>query len=328
MISTFDRVTFQQLLCFDALVAEGTFEAAAAKIGRTHPTVFSAIRNLEATLGLSLFDREGYRVTLTPAGRLLHQRTRLLLNELAELRTEAGQIAKGEETELRIVLGDLCPLPEIFALLRRFFDEVPATRLHLRFEAISGPWERLFDGDADLIIHHVDASDTRIEFIELCEVGIVPVVAPGFLAFPITPKITPRQMRAYTQCVIRDTAQHSPPRDYHLVEGARSLTVSDQLMKKEVILQGMGWGHMPTFLIGDELKSGRLKSIRGTHFPGTRGMLTAARLRSTSHGPVAMRLWRYILEQAPLLPSPSKKTNASPAPGGHGRRNRRSAGRS
>ena len=40
-----------------------------------------------------------------------------------------------------------------------------ATSLH--FEAISGPWERLFDDEADLIIHHVDKSDTRIDFIDL-----------------------------------------------------------------------------------------------------------------------------------------------------------------
>jgi len=47
-------------------------------------------------------------------------------------------------------------------------------------------------------------------------------------------------MRDYVQCVIRDTARYSEPRDYFLVEGARSWTVSDQLMKKELIVQGMG----------------------------------------------------------------------------------------
>jgi hypothetical protein len=35
-------------------------------------------------------------------------------------------------------------------------------------------------------------------------------------------------MRDYVPCVIRDTARRSPSRDYFLVEGARSWTVSDQ----------------------------------------------------------------------------------------------------
>ena len=145
----------------------------------------------------------------------------------------------GEESELRVVIGDISPLPETLALLRRFFDRCPGTRLHLHFEAVSGPWERLFDNDADLIFHYVEKSDPRLEFVDLFTVRIIPVVAPKFLRFPISKSITPEQMRDYVQCVIRDTARHSEPRDYFLVEGARSWTVSDQLMKKELIVQGM-----------------------------------------------------------------------------------------
>jgi DNA-binding transcriptional LysR family regulator len=39
--------TLQQLQCFDAVVSEGGFQAAAARLGRTHPTVFTAV-NLPA----------------------------------------------------------------------------------------------------------------------------------------------------------------------------------------------------------------------------------------------------------------------------------------
>jgi DNA-binding transcriptional LysR family regulator len=207
----------------------------------------------------------------------------------------------GEETELQIVIGDLCPLPEMLGLLRRFFDASPATRLHLHFEAISGPWERLLDGEADLILHHVDKSDPRLELIDLCAVRVIPVVAPGFLAFPVTDAIAPEQMRDHVQCIIRDTARHSPARDYYVIEGARSWTVSDQLMKKEIILQGMGWGHLPTFLIGQELRDGRLVPITGRYLAGGRVELVAARRRDHPHGPVARRLWGHLAEQAAAL---------------------------
>jgi hypothetical protein len=70
-------------------------------------------------------------------------------------------------------------------------------------------------------------------------------MAPGFLRFPVSRSITPEQMRDYTQCVIRDTARQWLARNYYLAEGARSWMVSDQLMNRELILQGMGWGHMP-----------------------------------------------------------------------------------
>jgi DNA-binding transcriptional LysR family regulator len=74
--------------------------------------------------------------------------------------------------------------------------------------------------------------------------------------------------------------------------------VSDLLMKREIILQGMGWGHMPGFLIEQDLRAGRLLSIAGRHLRGGRAELVAARRADPPHGPVADRLWRYIPERA------------------------------
>ena len=293
-----DGLTIHQLLCFDAVVTESSFQAAAEKLRRSQPTVSSSVKNLETQLRLDLLDRSGYRVALTEAGRSFHERTRVFLRELQTLRNHAAQLAMGEESELRIVIGDLCPLPETLRLLRRFFDRCPGTRLHLHFEAISGPWERLFDDEADLIFHHIDKADPRLDFIDLFKVRLVPVVAPNFLRFPISRSVTPEQMRDYVQCVIRDSARRNSPRDYFLVEGARSWTVSDQLMKRELILQGMGWGHMPKYLIEQDLRRGRLLPITGKHFKGGQAELVAARRRDIPHGPIANRLWRFIGEQA------------------------------
>jgi DNA-binding transcriptional LysR family regulator len=294
-------LTLQQLECFDAVVREGTFQAAAEKMRRAQPSVSAAVKNLENQLGLVLLDRSGYRVALTDAGRSFHERARVFLHDLRMLKNQAAQLAMGEESELRIVVGDLCPLPQTLALLHRFFNECPGTRLHLFFEAITGPWERLLDGDADLILHHVDRTDPRLEFMDLFSVRVVPVVAPGFLRFPVSRSVTPEQMRDYVQCVIRDTVRHTPPRDYFRIEGARTWTVSDQLMKRELILQGMGWGHMPKFLIEQDLQGKRLIDISGRHLRGGKTEIVAARRRQSPHGPVAGRLWRFIGEQAKAL---------------------------
>jgi DNA-binding transcriptional LysR family regulator len=290
--------TIHQLECFDAVVSEGGFQPAAEKLRRAQPSVSAAVKNLEAQLGLVLLDRSGYRVALTDAGRSFHARTRVFLDELNALKTHARQLAMGEEDELRIVIGDLCPLPQTLALLRRFFDGCPSTRLHLHFEAIAGPWERLLDGDADLILHHIDKTDVRLEFIDLFRVRVVPVVAPGFLRFPVSPSITPEDMRDYVQCIIRDTSRHSPPRDYFLIEGARTWTVSDQFVKRELILQRMGWGHMPRYLVADDVRDGHLLEIGGQYMKGVTVELVAARRRESPHGPIANRLWAYIEEEA------------------------------
>jgi len=115
---------------------------------------------------------------------------------------------------------------------------------------------------------------------------------------PISEEITPEQMRGYVQCVIRDTARHSAQPNFYIIEGAQSWTVGDQLMKKEIIVQGGAWGHLHDFLIERELHDGRLLSIAGKHLPGGRVELTAARRRDLPHGPIANLLWQHIGERA------------------------------
>lgn len=296
-----ENLTLHQLQCFDSVVTEGGFQAAGAKLRRSHPAVYTAVQNLETELGLALFDRSGYRVGLTEAGRSLHARARLLLREIGAFRQHAAHLAIGEEPALTVVIGDLCPLPEMLELLQRFFEAAPGTRLHLHFEVLSGPWERLMDGEADLILHYVDRTDPRIDFVDLLRVDVIPVVAPGFLRPPLPADLAPDDLRDYVQCVIRDTARHSQPRDHFILDGARSWTVSDQLMKRQIILRGLGWGHLPSFLVAEDIAAGRLVSIAGKHLRGTSVRLVAARRHDKPHGPVATRLWRYIEEQARVL---------------------------
>lgn len=293
--------TFHELQCFDAVVSDGGFQAAAERLHRSHPSVFAAVAKLERQLGLTLLDRSGYRVGLTEAGRAFHRKVRLLLHEAAELQTYATQLAMGEEAELRVVLGDLCPLPPVLELLSRFFAQCPQTRLHLQFDTVTGPWERLLEDEADLIVHRVPKSDVRMEWIDLGRVALVPVVAPGFLPFPPTSDITPQRMRAFTQCVVRDSARNPSEQGHFLLEGAPRCSVPDHLMKKELILHGMAWGHLPRFMIEAELRDGRLLSIAGQHFPGVVEELAAARRRDRPHGPVADQLWDYLAGHAPVL---------------------------
>lgn len=310
--------TLHDLRCFDAVVREGGFQPAAAALHRSHPAVFAAVARLERQLGLALFERGGYRVRLTAAGRSFHGRAQSLLRESEGLQAHASQLAMGEETGLHVVLGDLCPRPQLLGVLGRCFADWPRTRLHLHFEAVTGPWERLFDDDADLIVHRIDKRDARLEWIDLCEVALVPVVAPALLAGTSPRAATPALMREFTQCVMRDTARDPPPEEYFTVDGASRCTVPDHAMKKEIVVQGLGWGHLPRFLVEEELADGRLVSLAGRHFPVRTEQLVAARRRDRPHGPIAEQLWACLRAQAPALraslrrPSPERTTRRAP----------------
>ncbi|WP_028104745.1 LysR family transcriptional regulator [Pseudoduganella violaceinigra] len=285
--------TLHDLQCFDALARTGSFQSAAELLHRSHPAVHAAVTRLERQLGLQLLDRSGYRIALTPAGKSFHGKSQATLSELAGLQVHAEQLAMGEEDELRVVIGDMCPQREVLATFAEFFRSHPATRLHVQVDAVSGPAERLYDGDADLIVHGVDKSDARVEWLDIAKIPFVPVVAPGFLRFPAGRSIKPGQMRDYTQCVIRDTAR-SEGKSYFTIAGAQRCSVPDQQMKKEIILQGLAWGHLPRFLVERELEEGSLLSIAGRYLPGSVEELVAARRSDRPHGPVAQELWDFL----------------------------------
>lgn len=288
--------TLHDLRCFDAVVREGGFQAAAAALHRSHPAVFAGVARLEAQAGIALFDRSGYRVALTEAGRAFHARAGRVLGELDQLEAFAEHLATGEEPMLRIVVGDLCP-PEILARLSAFFRlHAPATRLHLSYETVGGPLERLLDGEADLMLHRAEPAEARIELLPLGEVALVPVAAPGFLPQPPA-ELGPETLARYTQCVIRDTARRSASESHFLVEGAHQCSAPDHLIKRELILQGLAWGHLPNFLIDADLREGRLRSLAGPRLPGRVEAVAAARRSDRPHGPVAERLWTWLRDE-------------------------------
>jgi DNA-binding transcriptional LysR family regulator len=290
-------LSLSQLRVLDALVSAGSLQAAAARLNRTHPTLHTSLNKMEQALGFRLFDRSGYRLELTTEGAAFLSRARRVLAEMTDLQTYAARMAAGEESELRVVIGDLSPLSNMLGLLRTFFTAHPQTHLHLQFEALSGPWELLLEDRVDLILHHVLDGDARFETVPLGRVSLIPVAAPGFLPFPAAAASVER-MRELVQCVIRDSAKDPAPRNYFVLDGARTCTVSDQMMKKEVILQGLGWGHMPDYLIADELGDGRLISFANRYFRGGVVQLVAARKVGKPHGPIASKLWDSLRGQS------------------------------
>lgn len=289
------NITLQQMRTLDAVISQGSMQSGAKLLNKTHPSVITSLQNLEEELGFALFDRTGYRSVLTEQGKVYHKHVRRILGEIQQLEDQALHLRGKEETELNVAIGDITPQAGVMKTLRQFAKKNPYTRLNLFFGNLLGPNELLFDGKADLIIHHIDVSDPRYEYREFCKVNVIPVVAPDFLQISISKKLRYEELRDYTQCLIRDTSTHSAKQNRFVIENAPHITVGDQYTKKEVIVQGMGWGHMPFFLIENELKRGKLVSIEGSYIKSIKREIVIARLSEKIHGVVAERLWQSFV---------------------------------
>src|SRR3954466_12013275 len=95
-----DALSIDQFVIFVAIVDEGGFAAAARRLNRAQSAITYAIQKLEDQSGLQLFDRSGYRPSLTDAGSALLPRARRILQDIADYRHQARGIAEGLEAEL------------------------------------------------------------------------------------------------------------------------------------------------------------------------------------------------------------------------------------
>ena len=66
------------------------------------------------------------------------------------------------------------------------------------------------------------------------------------------------------------------------------------MTKKHLILAGVAWGHMPEFLVRDELANGSLVSIATKNIRGETLEIVAARRREATHGASAQRCWEAL----------------------------------
>src|ERR1051325_6712165 len=97
-------MTLDQLLAFQAVAARGGFSAASAHLHKSQPAITKLVQNLEAELGVVLFDRSAYRATLTDAGRLFLERAEGLLARSEELQRYGRALGGAAEPVVRLVV--------------------------------------------------------------------------------------------------------------------------------------------------------------------------------------------------------------------------------
>jgi DNA-binding transcriptional LysR family regulator len=88
-----ELLSLQQIRCFCATVALGSFTAAAETLGVSQPAVAEQIRKLEQTLGVDLFVRAGRGVVATEAGEVFAEHATRSLRAVEEATESVGELS-------------------------------------------------------------------------------------------------------------------------------------------------------------------------------------------------------------------------------------------
>ncbi|MCW3481954.1 LysR family transcriptional regulator [Neisseriaceae bacterium JH1-16] len=122
----------ESLQAFAEAAAQGSFSAAARRLGKSQSTVSEAIANLEIDLGVALFDRSSRQPVLTEAGRALLGRVDEVLAAHDRLGRAAGLLAGGMEPRLTVVVSDTYQSVQYEATLTELDQRYP----ELEFECL------------------------------------------------------------------------------------------------------------------------------------------------------------------------------------------------
>jgi DNA-binding transcriptional LysR family regulator len=246
-----------------AVAETGSFRAAATRLMRVQSAVSQGVANLEAELGVRLFDRSGYRPTLTPAGQALLADARAILLKVDFMRARARGLGEGVELRLGMVVDTLFPLETLGAALRELHNGYPSVEVHVALSPLGGPLTALRERRCTLgIIVGEDFPDPRIELEALAPISIATVAAsdhPLAVRCQAGP-LGGADLADHLQIVLEDPTPVSAGRDFGVLS-PRTWRVSDQAAKRALIVAGLGWGRLPVWSIRRELAEGRLVGI-------------------------------------------------------------------
>ncbi len=281
-----NALTPEALAMLDLIERTGSFAAAARELGRVPSALTYSVRQLEEALDVLLFDRSSRQAQFTQAGRELLNEGRRLLQEIDAVANRVRRVATGWETQLTITLEGILAPTAIFDLVESFYalrvqaagespvargdraatatraetHGAPPTRLRLRNEVMSGSWETLLTGQADLAIGLAGdpASGAAIQCELLGELVFSFAVSPHHPLAADPEPLTAAGIVRHRVVAIADTAHTFEPNTVGVLPGQDVLTVPSLAAKLAAQLRGLGCGWLPEPLVRRHAEAGRL----------------------------------------------------------------------
>jgi DNA-binding transcriptional LysR family regulator len=284
------------------VIETGSFAGAGRKLHRATSVISYGIANLEAQLGLSLFDREGTRKpTLTIAGQAILAEARTVSHGMDALRAKAKGLLQGLEAELHLAVDVMLPSARLAEVLDAFRREFPTVPLRLHVEGLGMVPALVLEGRAAIgVAGPLAAEADGLERIALGSVLMIPVAAPHH---PLaTGPLKPGAGRDHIQLVLSDRSPLTEGRDF-AVASDRTWRLGDLGAKHALLREGVGWGNMPAPMIETDLASGALVRLAMPDRPPMAYPFDGIYRSDSPPGPAGTWLLRRFEEcskQAPL----------------------------
>lgn len=254
------------LLAFVKVVDGGSFSAAARALGTTTSAISKRIAQLEERLGAVLLHRTTRRLSLTAAGRLLHQRAQSLLAELAAAERELADLSSKPRGTVRVSGPVTFGHMHLAGLIADFLIANPEITVELqlsdRFVDVVG--ERF-----DLAIRSGRSPSSSLKARKLAKDERLLVAAPRYLSQHGAPRVPSDLSRHHCMRHMDNNASgvwsFRGPQGVIDVKVKSCLHINHGGAIREAALRGLGIALLPRFVVEDELRRGLLVPVLSDH---------------------------------------------------------------
>lgn len=305
------RLSLRQLEVFVATAREGSTRAAASRVARSQSAASAALAELEAVLGVSLFDRVGRRLVLNENGHALRAKAGALLEQATEIE---GLFETEHPAPLRMAasftIGEYL-LPELVASWKQAH---PDSEVRLKIGNTSETIEAVAGFDVDLGFIEGSQTHPDLELQTWLPDELVIIAAPTHPLARQTVGIRQLQQAAW---VLRERGSGTrEASDRWLLEHLGRLHVEFELGSTEAIkrfvAQGVGLGCVSGYAIPRAVKEGWLVRLR-TRLPAGQRQLAIVTHRDKQLGRSAQAFVAHCMAMRQALQA-SESLGGSRAP--------------
>ena len=245
---------------FVAVVARQGFARAAEALDTSPANVTRYIAELEAHLGTRLLNRHSRKLSLTDSGQALYERARSILDEVAEAEALSASSTLQPRGRLRVNAPVSFGILHLATLWPKFLKKYPEVELEV---SLIDRVVDLVEEGFDLGIRISRSGSTAHIARKLAASRNIVCAAPGYLRQHGRPKspadLADHACIGYTFSATGD--------DWHLFDahGLEHVVKVPSVMRanngdtaRAAALAGVGVIWQPSFLVGDDLRAGRL----------------------------------------------------------------------
>ena len=249
------------LATFVAIAEAGSISETARRLRLSKSVVSDRLTELERSLGANLMHRSTRKLTLTEDGIAFLERASRIAQEVEEAAADMAERRGALVGPLRI------SAPVTFGRMHLGPAIYPFIAKHPRIELTLDLDDRRVDASAggyDAVVRHGPIADSRLMAWRLASSRRVLVASPDYLARQGTPGLMTdldgHRGIFYTNRGVGDW-RFSGSNGATIVRGRAALLVNNGDMMRDAALAGLGIALLPMFIVGADIKTGRLQVV-------------------------------------------------------------------